>query len=91
MFIQGHLFAQSLIGNFATSGKHLAGTGSHQSSTVPAVSLLTKPKACLAFSAFEESQKPKKIQPLGGGQFCIPTVLKTPVQYHLRQNLLPQI
>ena len=45
----------SLIGNFATSGKHLAGTGSHQS-----VSLLTKPKACLAFSAFEESQKAKK-------------------------------
>lgn len=69
----------------------MAGTGSNQSSTAPPVSLLTKPKACLAFSAFEESQKPKKIQPLGVGQFCIPTVLKTPVQYYLRQNLLPQI
>lgn len=60
LFIQGHLFAQSLIGKFAISGKHLAGTGSHQSGTALAVSLLTKPKACLAFSAFEESQKPKK-------------------------------
>ena len=64
----------------------MAGTGSNQSSTAPRVSLLTKPKACLAFSAFEESQKPKKIQPLGGGQFCIPT----PVQYwkHLYSIIL---